>query len=178
MALDLKNYDPALMAGADIGISSADLSIDDLTVADDAAIGGDLSVTATSTLTGAVSMGATLAVTGAATLSSNLIQGSNTTDRVTVKGIYMTPANVAVTVPAITDPDIAKVDVDVSAAFSMQPAVGDAVIAIPAEAMEANARILNAYVTNTDQITVVFGSEGGNVTGGSKNFKFLVVDLT
>lgn len=113
-------------------------------------------------------------VTNVGTLAS----GQNSTDRVTVKGVYMSPANVAVTVPAITDPDIAKVDVNVASAFSMQPAVGDAVIAIPQEAMEANARILNCYVTATDHITVVFGSEGGNVTGGSKNFKFLVIDLT
>jgi hypothetical protein len=112
------------------------------------------------------------------TNASPLATGSDVTDRVSMKGIYMTPANVAVTVPAITDPDIAKVDVSVAAAFSMAPAVGDAVIAIPQEAMEANARILGCYVTATDQITVVFGSEGGNVTGGSKNFKFLVIDVT
>lgn len=112
------------------------------------------------------------------TSSGSLAHGSDATDRVTVKGVYMSPANVAVTVPAITDPDIAKVDVNVASAFSMQPAVGDAVIAIPQEAMETNARILGCYVTGTDQITVVFGSEGGNVTGGSKNFKFLVMDLT
>lgn len=115
---------------------------------------------------------------GTLTHTASLATGANATDRVTIKGIYMSPSNVAVTVPAITDPDIAKVDVDVSAAFAIQPAVGDGVLAIPAEAMEANARILNAYVTNTDQITVVFGSEGGNVTGGAKNFKFIVLDVT
>lgn len=110
--------------------------------------------------------------------SGTFTQGSDATDRVAVKGIYMSPANVAVTVPAIIDHDIAKVDVNVASAFSMQPAVGDAVIAIPQEAMETNARILGCYVTATDQITVVFGSEGGNVAGGAKNFKFLVMDLT
>lgn len=130
------------------------------------------------TLTRATTCASTLGVTGVTTLSSNLIAGSDTTDRVTIKGIYMSPANVVVAVPAITDPDIAKVDVSVAAAFSMQPAEGDAVIAIPQEAMEANARILGCYVTATDQITVVFGSEGGNVTGGNKNFKFLVMDVT
>lgn len=130
------------------------------------------------TLTRATTCSSTLAVTGAATLSSNLIQGSDTTDRVTIKGIYMSPANVTVAVPAITDPDIAKVDVSVAAAFSMQPAVGDGVLAIPQEAMEANARILGCYVTATDQVTVVFGSEGGNVTGGNKSFKFIVFDVT
>lgn len=123
-------------------------------------------------------------ITLAGTSTGNVIvprafaQGTDATDRVAVKGIYMSPANVAVTVPAITDPDIAKVDVNVASAFSMQPAVGDAVFAIPQEAMETNARILGCYVTGTDQITIVFGSEGGNVTGGSKNFKFMVFDLT
>ena len=117
-------------------------------------------------------------VNGNKTLAGTLTQGSDATDRVGVKGIYMSPANVAVTVPAITDPDIAKVDINVATAFSMAPAVGDAVIAMPQEAMEANARILGCYVTATDQITLVFGSEGGNVTGGAKNFKFLVVDVT
>lgn len=84
---------------------------------------------------------------------------------------------IAVTVPAITDPDIASVDVDVSA-MTMTPAVGDEVIAIPQEAMETNARILNAYVTAANTVRVVFGSLGGNVTGSAKNFKFLVTDLT
>ena len=54
------------MQGADIGISSADLSIDDLTVADDATITGDLAVTGNTTHTG------TLLQTGAATFSSTI----------------------------------------------------------------------------------------------------------
>lgn len=117
-------------------------------------------------------------VTIAGTSTGGMKVGSNATDRVAIKGLYMSPANVAVTVPAITDPDIAKVDINVASAFSIQPAVGDFVIAAPQEAMEANARILGCYVTATDQITLVFGSEGGNVTGGAKNFKFFVVDVT
>lgn len=84
---------------------------------------------------------------------------------------------IAVAVPAIVDPDIASVDVDVSA-MTMTPAVGDAVRAIPQEAMEATARVLNAYVTAANTVRVVFGSLGGNVVGGNKNFKFLVRDLT
>jgi hypothetical protein len=62
MAINLKNYEPALMAGADIEITSADFSIDDLTVVDDAAIGGDLAVTGTLTQTGAAAF--TVAPTG------------------------------------------------------------------------------------------------------------------
>lgn len=85
---------------------------------------------------------------------------------------------VSVTVPSITDPDIAKVDVDVSAGSTFQPAVGDAVIAIPLVALPTNCRLQGAYVTATDTVTVVFGSEGGNVTGAAKNFKFLYIDCT
>ena len=70
MAINLKNYEPALMAGADIEITSADFSIDDLTVADDASIGGDLAVTGTSAFTGVATFTAapvfTASPTGAA----------------------------------------------------------------------------------------------------------------
>jgi hypothetical protein len=97
-------------------------------------------------------------------------------ERAAITGIYEC-ANVAVTVPAITDPDIASVDVDVSAAFTTSITVGSAVIAVPQEAMETNCRIQNAYVTATDTIRVVFGSLGGNVTGGAKNFTFVVLTL-
>lgn len=86
-------------------------------------------------------------------------------------------ATIAVTVPSITDPDIAKVDVSVSA-MDFQPAVGDAVIPIPLEALPTNCRLQGAWVNATDQIQIVFGSEGGNVTGAAKNFKFLVFDCT
>lgn len=100
------------------------------------------------------------------------------TECASVKGIYLTGV-IAVTVPAITDPDIAKVDVDISAdALAFVAAVGDFVSAVPQEAMETNARIQNAYVIGNDSIRVVFGSEGGNVTGGAKNFKFYITDLT
>ena len=97
-------------------------------------------------------------------------------ERAAITGIYEC-ANVAVTVPAITDPDIGSVDVDVSSAFTTSITVGSAVIAVPQEAMETNCRIQNAYVTATDTIRVVFGSLGGNVTGGNKNFTFVVLTL-
>jgi hypothetical protein len=109
------------------------------------------------------------------TMTGTLTQGSGA-EAAAVKGEFLSAA-IAVAVPAITDPDIAKVDVDVSA-MTFAPAVGDAVLAIPQEAMETNARILGAYVISTDTVRVVFGSEGGNVTGGNKNFKFLFKDLT
>ena len=86
-------------------------------------------------------------------------------------------ATVAVSVPSITDPDCAKVDVDVSA-MDFQPKVGDAVIAIPLEALPTNCRLGGAWVNATDQVQITFSSEGGNVTGAAKNFKFLVIDCT
>lgn len=104
--------------------------------------------------------------------------GSNATDRCQVKGIYKNPSAVSVAVPSITDPDIARVQVDVAAAFSIQPAVGDAVIAIPTGSLPSNCRLQGAYVYQTDGIEIVFGSEGGNVTGANVNFNFLVLDLT
>ena len=100
-----------------------------------------------------------------------------TSEGVTIKGIYLSSV-VAVTVPSITDPDCAKVDVDVDAAFTMAPAVGDAVIAIPQEALMTAARLSGAWVNAANQVQVTFSSEGGDVTGAAKNFKFLVIDLT
>lgn len=97
-------------------------------------------------------------------------------ERAAISGIYEC-ANVAVTVPAITDPDIAKVDVDVSSAFTTSITVGSAVIAIPQEALPTNARLQGAWVSATDTIQVTFGSEGGNVSSGAKNFTFLVFTL-
>lgn len=85
---------------------------------------------------------------------------------------------ISVTVPSITDPDIAKVDVDVSAGSTFQPAVGDAVIAIPLAALPTNARLQGAWVTATDSVQVTFGSEGGSVVGAARNFKFLYIDCT
>ena len=90
---------------------------------------------------------------------------------------FYVSATIAVSVPSITDPDIAKVDVSVSA-MDFQPLVGDAVIAVPLEALPTNCRLQGAWVNATDQIQVVFGSEGGSVTGAAKNFKFLVFDCT
>jgi hypothetical protein len=92
-------------------------------------------------------------------------------ERALIKGKYVS-GTVVVAVPSITDPDIAKVDVDVSA-MTFAPAVGDSVIAIPLEALPTNCRLGGAWVSATDTVTITFGSEGGNVTGANKNFKFL-----
>ena len=120
---------------------------------------------------------------GAITLTGNLAQGSNATDRVTVKGIYRNPAAISVTVPAIADNAAENGDsvaVSVAAAFSIQPAVGDAVVPIPLAALPTDCLLCGAYVTATDEITVTFMSkEGGSgVSSAAVNFDFLVFDLT
>jgi hypothetical protein len=109
--------------------------------------------------------------------------GSDATDRVTIKGFYKNPAPISVSVPSIVNDVPENVDsvvVSVAAAFSIQPAVGDAVIAIPLAALPTDCLLLSAYVTSTDNITVTFGSrEGGaGVTGAAVNFDFFIVDLT
>lgn len=120
---------------------------------------------------------------GVLTHKGSMAQGSNATDRVTIKGHYMNPAVIAVAVPTIANDaaeNVDRVDVDVSAAFSIQPAVGDAVIAIPMAALPTDCVLLGAYVSATDHIIVTFGSieGGGGVTGANVNFNFLVIDLT
>ena len=113
------------------------------------------------------------------TVPNSFAAGSDATDRVTLKGIYMTPANVAVTIPSYAADTCDSVAVSVAAALSMAPAVGDAVIAMPQEALPTNCVLTGAYVTNTDEITVTFASaEAGGVTGAAKNFKFLIFDVT
>jgi hypothetical protein len=102
--------------------------------------------------------------------------GAEGDDRADILGLHLSDV-VAVAVPSITDPDIAKVDVTVTAAFDVSVKLGDAVQAIPQEALPTNARLQNAYVSADNTVTLVFGSEGGNVTGANKNFKFLVTKL-
>lgn len=103
------------------------------------------------------------------------------TDVATVKGIYLSGV-VAVAVPTIANDAAENVDsvaVDV-ASMTFAPAVGDAVIAIPQEALPTDCLQCGAYVTATDTVTVTFGSKegGGGVTGANKNYKFLFIDLT
>jgi len=88
--------------------------------------------------------------------------------------VVNTDTALSVTVPSITDPDIAKVDVTVTGV-----ALGDSVLtADPTEALPTNARFQGAYVSATDKITFVFGSEGGNVTGAAKTFVVTWLDRT
>jgi hypothetical protein len=86
-----------------------------------------------------------------------------------VQGIQVS-TGLSVTVPSITDPDIAKVDVTLTGV-----AVGDVVLAAPTQALPTNCRWQSAYVSATDTITFVFGSEGGNVTGAAKTFDVIVL---
>lgn len=84
-------------------------------------------------------------------------------------------ATIAVTVPSISAAGlVAKVDVGISA-MDYQPLVGDAIIAIPLEALPTNCRLHGAWVNATDQVQLTFGAETAAVTGAAKNFKFLVI---
>lgn len=98
-----------------------------------------------------------------------------------IRGFYISAANVAVAVPSIADlangTDIQEVDVNVSS-MTFQPVFGDAVIALQQEALPTNCRLMSAQVTATDTVRLVFASNGGNVVGASKNFKFFFIDLT
>lgn len=102
----------------------------------------------------------------------------STTDRATIKGIFLS-STIAVTVPTIADAESDNVAVDVSSGFTVQPAVGDAVIAIPLAAI-TDLLINGACVTATDQITITFGTKegGGGVSTAPLDFKFLLIDLT
>lgn len=85
---------------------------------------------------------------------------------------------VSVTVPSITDPDSAIVNVDVSAGSTFQPVVGDAVVVIPLAALPTNCVLSGAWVNATDQVQITFTSVGGSVTGAARDFKFLYFDAT
>lgn len=144
--------DPSLPAMATKAALLDDITVaDDLTVTDDVTIGGDLVVSTTVEI------------------------GSTDTERLSIKGIYVSTLNV--TVPSITDPDIAKVDVSISG-LTFQAVVGDLVIVAPMEALPTACRLQGAWVNDTDQIQITYGSEGGNVTGAAKSHKIVLFDLT
>lgn len=97
------------------------------------------------------------------------------TEGLAIKGWYDL-GTIAVTVPSITDPDCAVVAVDVSA-VTVSVAVGDHVFVTPIEATEmpTNCRLGAAYVSATDTVSILFHSEGGNVTGAAKNFNMVLL---
>jgi len=100
------------------------------------------------------------------------------TENAEMKGFYKS-GTIVVAVPTIADGESDEVAVDVSA-MTFAPAVGDIVVAIPLEALPTDALLCGAYVSNTDQVTVSFGTkEGGSgVTGANKNFAFFFIDVT
>lgn len=81
----------------------------------------------------------------------------------------------SVSVPSITDPDIGTVDVTLSGLPQMPIGVGDVVIATPLAALPTNAFFVNAYMTASNTCRLVFISDGGNVTGAARSFKFHVI---
>jgi len=111
-------------------------------------------------------------MSAASTAKSAQHRGEELVRTAGVKAITATSAT-SVTVPSITDPDIAKVDVTVSGV-----AVGDMVLVAPLEALPTNCRLQGAFVTATDTVTFVFGTEGGSVTGAAKTFDILIFDRT
>jgi hypothetical protein len=80
-------------------------------------------------------------------------------------------SGVSVTVPSITDPDDAHVDVTVTGVK-----LGDVVIASPSQALPTNCLYNNAYATADDTVRFTFSSEGGNVTGAAKTFNVQVYE--
>ena len=199
MAIKAKDYDPALMYGATLDNVKVAVDLGDFldengneivewdTVA--SAVNNVSIANAATTAAPAISVtgddtnaGLTIDAKGSgavlvASTSTGGFKVGTSGEAAAVKGIYYS-GNVSVSVPSITDPDIAKVDVDVSAAFTMQPAVGDVVIAIPTAALPTNCRLQGAWVSATDTVTITYGSEGGNVTGAGTNHKFLIIDMT
>lgn len=144
--------DPGVPAMATKAALLDDITVaDDLTVTDDLTVGGDT------------------------VISGTLEVGSTDTERASIKGIFV--STLSVTVPSITDPDIAKVDVDISG-LNFAASVGDIVIVTPTEALPTACRLQGAWVNATDQVQITYGSEGGNVTGAAKTHKFLLIDLT
>lgn len=147
-----------------------------LTLASGASAGAGGTAGAVTLDAGAATGGTGAAVEIGPTNATSVKIGGGGSERAAIKCVYLS-GTIAVAVPSITDPDIAKVDVDLSG-MTFAPAVGDAVIAIPSEALPTNARLQGAQISATDTCQVTFGSEGGNVTGANKNFKFLIIDLT
>jgi hypothetical protein len=104
---------------------------------------------------------------------------ANYVETVSSVATYVSDA-INVTIPTIADAESDEVAVDVSAASTFAPQVGDAVIAIPLVTLPTSCLLLGAYVSAADEVTVSFGTlEGGaGVTGAAKSFKFLYMDLT
>lgn len=81
---------------------------------------------------------------------------------------------VSVTIPSITDPDNKTVDVTLTG-LPQAVGVGDIVIATPLVALPTNAFFMNCYVTAANVVRCVFISDGGDVVGAAKSFKFHVI---
>ena len=96
----------------------------------------------------------------------------------TVKAVNVDNA-LTVSIPGITEAagvhDKAKVDETVTGV-----ALGDSVlVADPVAAfVDEHARFLGAYVSATDTVTFMFGSEGGDVTTEDVDFALIWLDRT
>lgn len=143
---------------------------------------GNLTVTGTfapasSAIAGAATVGTTLGVTGLTSATGGLVVGTGEGIATGIKNLVLF-SGASVAVPSITDPDIASVNVDVSS-LALGIALGDHVVSVGfGSALPTNCRYLGAYVSATDQVTLVFGSEGGNVTGANRAVTILIADVT
>lgn len=97
----------------------------------------------------------------------------------TAQAVYLSDT-IAVAVPTIADAESDSVDVDIAAAQTHVPRVGDAVVAIPMAALPTDCLLQGAYVSATDHVIVSFGTKegGAGVTGANVNFRFLYFDCT
>lgn len=133
--------------------------------------------TDTAAFPGAVTVASTLGVTGVASATGGLVVGTGEGITTGIKNIVLF-SGAAVAVPSITDPDIASVAVNVSS-LTLGIALGDVVIGVGfGSALPTNCRYQGAYISATDEVTLVFGSEGGNVVGANRVVTIIIADVT
>lgn len=145
------------------GMATKAALLDDINVADDLVVTDSLTVGGEVTLTGPLEV------------------GNTDTERARMK-MWVDTGVVVVAVPSIANDAAENADsvaVDVSN-LTFTVSIGDAVQAIPLEALPTDCLQCGAYVTGTDTITVTYATKegGAGVTGANKNYRFLICDLT
>ena len=84
-----------------------------------------------------------------------------------------------VAVPTIGDADTGEVATNVATSSSpFAPAVGDAVIAIPLEALPTDCSLTGAWVSAANVVTTAYSAQDGAVTGANVNFRFKFFDVS
>lgn len=138
---------------------------------------GSIAIGGTTNITGAIVGGAAASITGLVTATGGLAVGTAEGITTGIKNIVRF-SGASVAVPSITDPDINSVAVDVSS-LALGIAFGDVVLGVGfGSALPTNCRFQGAYVSAADEVTLVFGSLGGNVTGANRAVEILIADIT